>query len=85
MDKPMTVREVIEVTIRELSRVMIPANMVREIGVPVSNAIHNLEMCRDAIDREMAQAAPAADEPVIELFGGPELVGTEPAEENGNE
>ena len=77
MGETMTVRDVIEVTRRELSQVMIPAALVKEIGIPVSNALHNLEMCLEAIDREMAKA----EEPVIELFAGDEKVGEVPAEE----
>ena len=80
-----TVRDVIEMTINDLKQIRVPAEELDEIGLPVRNALHNLKMCRDAIDREMAQAAPAEDEPAIELFGGPELIGTEPAEETENE
>lgn len=78
MGETMTVRDVIDVTKRELSRVMIPAELVKEIGIPVSNALHNLKMCLEAIDREMAAAQPA-EEPVIEL------VDNIPAEEAENE
>ena len=80
-----TVRDVIEMTISDLKQIRVPAEFLDEIGLPLRNALHNLKQCVDAIDREMAQAAPAAEEPVIELFGGPELIGTEPAEETENE
>ena len=63
MGETMTVRDVIEITRRELSRVMIPAELVKEIGIPVNNALHNLKMCMEAIDSEMAQQA---EEPEIE-------------------
>ena len=80
-----TVRDVIGMTVRDLGQIKIPAELIEEIGIPIMNALHNLKQCEEAIDREMAAAAPAEDEPVIELFSEDELVDTIPAEESENE
>ena len=78
-----TVRDVIGMTVRDLKQIRIPAELIEEIGIPVMNALHNLTQCAKAIDREMAQQAErqAEDEPMIELFGGPESIETK-TEEN---
>jgi len=69
-----TVRDVLEVTMRQLNRVMVPVEMINQVGIPIRDAVHNMQMCVEAIDRE---AAKQAEEPVI--------VGEEPAEENQEE
>lgn len=72
----MTVRDVLEVTMRQLERVQVPVGMIDQVGIPIRDAIHNMKMCVEAIDRD---AAKQAEEPEIEIFGG------EPAEENQDE
>lgn len=72
-DNPMRVRDVLEVTMRMLGRMQITVDEVDRIGIPVRDAIQNMQMCVDAIDRE---AARKAEEPEIEL------VGEEPAEDD---
>ena len=71
-DNPMRVRDVLEVTMRMLGRMQITVDEVDRIGIPARDAIHNMQMCVDAIDREKARQA---EEPEIEI------VGEEPAEE----
>ena len=44
-----TVEEVLELTAGMLSRIMIPAGLMKEIGAPVSCAIENLQECIKAI------------------------------------
>ena len=72
-DNPMRVRDVLEVTMRMLGRMQITVDEVDRIGIPARDAIRNMQMCVDAIDRE---AARKAEEPEIEL------VGEEPAEDD---
>lgn len=72
-DNPMRVRDVLEVTMRMLGRMQITVDEVDRIGIPARDAIQNMQMCVDAIDRE---AARKAEEPEIEL------VGEEPAEDD---
>ena len=62
-DNPMRVRDVLEVTMRMMGRVQITVDEVDRIGIPVRDAIHNMKMCVEAIDRE---AARQAEEPEIE-------------------
>lgn len=78
----MRVRDVLEVTVRMLERVQITVDEVDRIGIPVRDAVHNMKMCVEAIDRDEAEQA---EEPVVELFAGGEKVGEVPAEENQDE
>lgn len=78
----MRVRDVLDVTMRMLGRVQITVDEVDRIGIPVRDAIHNMKMCVEAIDRDEAEQA---EEPEIELFAGGEKVGEVPAEENQDE
>ena len=74
----MRVRDVLEVTVRMLERVQITVDEVDRIGIPVRDAVHNMKMCVEAIDRDEAAQA---EEPEIEFFGGDEKV-EEPAEDD---
>lgn len=64
--KSITVEEVVKNTIAELRRISVPAELIEEIGIPVSMAIRNLKACVAAWEQEAAAAA--AEEPVVELF-----------------
>lgn len=59
----MRVRDVLEVTNRMLERVQVPVGMINQVGIPIRDAVHNIRMCIDAIDRE---AETQAKEPEIE-------------------
>ena len=59
----MRVRDVLEVTMRMLGRMQITVDEVDRIGIPARDAIHNMHMCVDTIDRE---AVRQAEEPEIE-------------------
>ena len=48
MDK-MSVKDVLEIVLRTLSNVQIPAALVEQIGIPVFDSIRNLRACIDAI------------------------------------
>ena len=74
-DNPMRVRDVLEVTMRMLGRMQITVDEVDRIGIPARDAIQNMQMCVDAIDREAARKAEEPEEPELEI------VGEEPAEE----
>lgn len=59
----MRVRDVLEVTNRMLERVQVPVGMINQVGIPIRDAVHNIQMCIDAIDRE---AETQAEKPEIE-------------------
>lgn len=59
----MRVRDVLEVTNRMLERVQVPVGMINQVGIPIRDAVHNIQMCIDAIDRDEAEQA---EEPEIE-------------------
>ena len=73
-----TVRDVLEVTMRQLNRVMVPVEMINQVGIPIRDAVHNMQMCVEAIDREAAKQAEEQD--MIELFADGESLGKVPAE-----
>ena len=68
-DNPMRVRDVLEVTMRMLGRMQITVDEVDRIGIPARDAIQNIQMCVDAIDREAAQQAEEPEEPELEIVG----------------
>lgn len=47
-----TVEQVVRETIRILGGIMIPVSMVDTIGMPIKQAIHNLEACCEAWEKE---------------------------------
>lgn len=61
----MRVRDVLEVTNRMLERVQVPVGMINQVGIPIRDAVHNIQMCIDAIDREETKQAeePETGEP----------------------
>ena len=50
--RTITTDEAVFQTINILSRIQVPARLVREIGIPISQAISNLEACMEAWARE---------------------------------
>lgn len=56
MDQTMTVEEVVRNTIGILNGIQVPAGLSSAIGVPVEQAIHNLNLCVDAWEREAREA-----------------------------
>ena len=59
----MTVKEIVEIVIRDLGNINVPVNMLDGVGMPIARAIQGLQMCVNAWNEEDAkQAAKAQDE-----------------------
>lgn len=50
-NQKLSVKEVIEITMRNLMDIRIPAGFVQEIGIPISQQISNLQECLNAIEQ----------------------------------
>ena len=62
MEKQMTVQEVLQVTIENLSNIQIPVAMVDSVGVVIAGSIKNIRMCIDAIEPIQKNAEPNQEE-----------------------
>jgi hypothetical protein len=49
-EKKYSIREVLEITIRNLSDITIPVSMAEGLGMALVQNIRNLQMCIEAID-----------------------------------
>lgn len=49
MEKELTVKEVLQLTIDMLSNIRVPAGMTNEIAIPIMRSIDNLKACQGAI------------------------------------
>ena len=67
----MTVKEVLEITIKNLEGIQVPVALLESIGVPIRQNANNLRECILAIDRE-EQAAAGYPEPGMEMIELPE-------------
>lgn len=47
----MTVKEVLEITVNNLNGISVPRWLNQQIGVPIDNAIANLQLCIEAMNR----------------------------------
>ena len=56
----LTIPQVLEITVEQLKRIMVPAEYSESIGVPVARSIRNLTECINAINRQ-AEAAKAEE------------------------
>ena len=65
-NKRMTVLDVLEITAKDLGGISVPVNMMPQIGMPIANAIGNLNECIRAM-REAEQAAQAEQDGPEEL------------------
>jgi len=52
MEERMTIRDALAATISLLEGISVPANLIRQIGLPVDSAISNLKACVEAIDSQ---------------------------------
>ena len=52
MDQKYTVEEVIQFTINILAKINVPGIYVREIGIPIMNAIDNLTVLKQKMSSE---------------------------------
>ena len=57
----MTLKEALKQTKNILSNINIPASMLKQIGVPIVNAIDNLDACINSIP-DIAETKEEADE-----------------------
>ena len=61
MENKITIEQVLEMTVNVLSGISVPANMAKQIGVPIQNSIENLNACLEALDKAKEQE-PEAEE-----------------------
>ena len=59
----MTIDQVLEVTVEILNGIMIPVGLMEKVGVPISHAVGNLQLCVEEIRKESAPKEEEADEP----------------------
>lgn len=50
--KTMTKKEVLNITVNILGKIAIPIALMDDIGVPIRNAINNILMVVDALEKE---------------------------------
>lgn len=60
--KIITVGEMVQLVINELSAIHVPAGLTATIGVPIYRSIQNLQKCQIAWAQEAAEAARKAQE-----------------------
>lgn len=63
MAEQLTVKEVLEITIRNLEAIQIPVGLTDSVGIPIARNINNLRECIKAMDAAGApqQEAPGTD------------------------
>lgn len=76
----LTVEEVIGLCVTDLKQINIPMEHIEDIGLPVSQVLHNLEICHKAIISSMKKTE--SEKPNEEIPKLQEIGGTEDAEEN---
>ena len=65
----MTVKEALQVTVNLLGNISVPRNLNAQIGVPIDQAISNIQQCIGAIERnerkedEDERVDPAGEQP----------------------
>ena len=52
----MTIPQVLEITVEQLKKIMVPAEYSESIGVQVARSIRNLTECINAINRQVEAA-----------------------------
>lgn len=48
----MTIKEVLELVIDDLSKINVPVGLMEQIGLPINQSIGNLKACVEAISRD---------------------------------
>ena len=59
MNEVMTVKEVLEITRNNLGNIAVPRALNQMIGIPIDQAIGNINACIEAMDRQEAQTQEA--------------------------
>ena len=65
MENQITIEQAIRMTVNMLNGIQVPVSMAKQIGVPVQNAIENLEACLNALDKAKEKQV-ETDEPAEE-------------------
>ena len=52
----MTINDVLHIVVNRLSGIQVPATLVEQIGMPVSESIHNLNECIQVLDEAEKKA-----------------------------
>lgn len=60
----LTIKDVVEMTVNELSDLSVPVGMIESIGIPISRAIRNLNACLDAMEKQEPPAEESEKEPL---------------------
>ena len=61
MNSQMTVQEVLNVTMNNLGAIAVPVALSEQIGMPIVNAINNLRLCVEALEKAKEQAMAAEE------------------------
>lgn len=62
MESQYSVKEVIEIVVRQLGKIQVPVEMMEQIGIPIVREINNLKQCLIAFEREEATALETEEE-----------------------
>lgn len=63
MDNPMSIRQALDITRTLLKGIMIPVELIEQVGMPVATAVANLTACIESIDKaEQDEKAEVADD-----------------------
>lgn len=77
----MTVKDVLEITMKNLGNIAVPRSQNEQIGIPIDQAISNIKVCLEAIERgEKAQQEAAAQKQAEETEPQLTIVPAEEAE-----
>lgn len=60
-EKQYTIKEVLELTIKNLGSISVPVSMKNEIAEPIERAIGNINACLDAMARQESAARESQD------------------------
>lgn len=66
MEKQLTIKEVIELTSKELNSLNIPVSMINSIGAVIAKAVYNLDACieaMNAVERQQQKELEANEKP----------------------
>ena len=64
-EQTLTVEQVLNLTANDLRRINVPVELCESIGVPVANAIRNLQACVNALEIAKAEQE-AKEEPIAD-------------------
>ena len=56
MEQQMTIKQVLEITVSSLGNIAVPRALNQQIGLPIDQAIANLQLCIDALEKNETEA-----------------------------